>query len=53
MTLVSIAYSSVLLVLKPWQLPRASRWTVLHVSQARLSEKPCARRDLKDSYAVQ
>ena len=48
MTAVSIAYSSVLLVLKPWQLPRACRWTVLYDTQARIAEKPCARRDLSD-----
>ena len=52
MTLGSIAYSSVLLVLKQWQLPRASRWTVLSLLQWRVAEKPCARRDLRDSYAV-
>ena len=48
MTAVSIAYSSVLFVLKPWQLPRACRWTVLYDTQARIAEKPCARRDLSD-----
>jgi len=52
MTLGSIANSSVLLVLKQWQLPRASRWTVLYLPQWRVAEKPCARRDLRDSYAV-
>lgn len=52
MTLGSIAHSSVLLVLKQWQLPRASRWTVLSLPLERIAEKHCARRDLRDSYAV-
>ena len=52
MTLGSIAHSSVLLVLKEWQLPRASRWTVLSLPLERIAEKHCARRDLRDSYAV-
>ena len=52
MTFGSIAHSSVLLVLKQWQLPRASRWTVLSLPLERIAEKHCARRDLRDSYAV-